>query len=81
MNLMPCRIGVLDGERAAAANLKAIVKYGSGIEPIVAKTGAGVVNLKELDWSAGSVFDGGIDVVGVASGDKQAGGQNWKNED
>jgi len=79
VNLMACRIGVLDGELAASANLKSIVKHGSSIKPIVAEAGAGIVNLKKLHRSAGAVFDDGVDVVGVASGDK--GGDRTKSQD
>lgn len=80
VNLAPCRIGVLDGERAAAADLKAVMKDGSGIEPVVAEAGAGIVDFKKLYRSAGAVFDRGIDVIGAASGDAKAGYQHRKSE-
>ena len=72
VNLASRGIGVLDDELAAAADLEAIVEDGSGIEPIVAKTGAGIVNLEKLNRRTGAVFDGGIDVIGVAAGDEYA---------
>ena len=71
VNLPSRRIGVFNGELAAAANLKAIVKYGSRIESIVAKTGAGIINFEELHRRSRAVFDGGIDVVGMAAGEKR----------
>ena len=64
-------------ERAAAADLEAIVEGRAGGELVDAEAGAGVIDFKELDGSAGAVLDGGVDVVGVAGGGgEQSGGQD-----
>ena len=60
---------VLDVERAAAAYLEAIVEGRTGGEAIGPEAGVGVIDFKKLDGSAGAVFDGGVDVVGVAGGE------------
>jgi hypothetical protein len=63
---------VLDSERAFAANLEAIMENGIGSELVGAKAGAGVVHFKKLNGCAGAIFDGRIDVVGMAGGDKES---------
>ncbi len=55
-------------ERAAAADLEAIVEGCAGGEAIDPEAGVGVIEFEELDGSAGAVLDGGVDVVGVARG-------------
>ena len=58
---------VRDFELAAAVDLKPIVEVGAGGERVVAEGGAGVFDLKQLDGRAGAIFDGCIDVVGMAA--------------
>jgi hypothetical protein len=66
-----------EGERTAAANLESIAVDSACGEMIDAKAGAGIVHFEELDVGAGAVFDGGIDVVGMAAGEsEQHGKQN-----
>ena len=66
MDLFFVSAGVGDLERAAAADLKAIVEDGTGGYTVGAKAGVGVVDLEELNVSAGTIHDGRVDVVGVA---------------
>ena len=60
-------VGVEELQAAGPENLEAIVKVGSGGEVLGSEAGAGVVDLKQFDWSTGAVGDGGGDVVGVAA--------------
>ncbi len=68
LDLFPIGGSVGELERTAAADLEAIVKYRAVCERVDAKAGLGVIDLDELDGSAGAVLDGGVDVVGVAGG-------------
>ena len=60
--------GVLDLERAGAAQLDAVMEDCAGGQGIGAKAGAGVVDLEQLNWRSGAVLNGCIDVIGVAAG-------------
>jgi hypothetical protein len=71
MDLISARGRVGDCERAAAANLEAIVKGFAFGEPVGSEAGTGVVDFEKLDGRAGSIFDGCVDVVGVTAGEAQ----------
>ena len=68
---------VFDFERAAAADLEAVVEDCAGCKLIDSEAGTGVIDFKKLDGRAGAVFDGRVDVVGVA-GCKEDG---WSRRD
>jgi len=70
-----------DFERAAAANLEAVVVDRSRGDAVDAKAGARVVDFEELNVGAGAVLDGGVDVVGVAGGCSEQNGGEKSGED
>ena len=70
--LAVCR-GVLHLELATAADLKPVLKIGAGGQGVGAEAGAGIVHFEKLDGRAGAIFDGGVDVVGVAGGKEESG--------
>jgi len=65
---------VSQGERAAAADLNAIVEIGAGSNRVSAKAGAGIVDFDESNSGAGAVFNGDVDVMRVAGGQAEDGG-------
>ena len=70
LDLMAILCGVIDFDWTAAADLEAIVEKGSRSEAIDAKARAGIVDLEQLDFCAGVILDGCVDVVRVAGGEK-----------
>jgi hypothetical protein len=61
--LLPIAACVLHLERTAAAQLNAIVQYGSGGQTVGTEAGAGIINLQQLDRSASAIFYRGINVI------------------
>ena len=59
---------VLHLKRADAAQLDAIVVDRACIELVGSEAGGGVVDFEQLNRPSRAVFDGGVDVVGVAGG-------------
>lgn len=74
LDLFPIGGSVGKLERAAAANLEAIVEGRAVCETVDAETGAGVIEFEELDRRTGAVLDGCVDVVGVAGAEHENGG-------
>lgn len=79
LDQVAARPGELDFERTAAEDLKPVMKDGTGSKTIGAKTGAGIVDLEKLNVCASAIFDGCVDVVGVAAGEWGKGGE--ENDD
>jgi hypothetical protein len=59
--------GVLDFDLSLAAELDAVMEDSAVIQTACPEARTWVVNLKELDRAAGSIFDCSLDVIGVAS--------------
>jgi len=61
---------VLHLQRTAAPNLNAIVKDSTFIQPVITETGARIVDLKQLYCPACTVLHRGLDMIGMAAGQK-----------
>ena len=66
--LLAAALCVLHFERAPAAQLDAIVEELARRQAIGPKTGAGIIDLQQVNGFAGPVFDGHIDVSRVTAG-------------
>jgi hypothetical protein len=71
LDLSTCGIGIGDLKFSASYYLNAVVEVGPGGECVGAKAGAGVIGFEKLNGGASAVFDGRIDVVGMAADGKQ----------
>jgi len=75
LHLVAFRGCVLNFERAAAAQLNAVVEDRACVELVGSEAGAGIVDFEQLNGRSGAVFDGGVHVVGVAAGSNGQAGQ------